>query len=743
MAEERKIKEIIHRMADNSNTGNLAKDCVIITFEDEAPKIIAFDDEIEANDYIAGLMRGRATSIPYAKFDPKSDPDKDNELMEQVQQEFLKYEKQNQEPVPPEGDKTDDEPEVIYRSIEPTEDENNYGGKKRKLVRRAIAVGALVAVGLTIANNAASTTNTVQNDEAEDVTQFDLEQASLDELLSKLPEEGLAKKEYQKVLSFCEQFNKIASQTGNFRLAEDGENYLEITAEEALYTSIVLNNYNEAQIREIFGARELDPEEVLKGFESVCEKVRIYSMNATEQTGLDMLINDENAKNFFHGTENAVAEFNRSVAADSVSSQFADKVLATAKDNFDQAKTVDPAVAYLTSMTIKGYEDANVNNPEFLTYSGSLQGTTGISVGETSSDVIAKIDSQDYLSSVRSNVESSLAAHNAKIVAELSGSRSELVEALKANGDVELANEVAIRTDLSDLEDAITSIGGDIGDLYLEYQEKVEAINPAGIPTDAIISKMDQQITSGKDCDLVKLEENRIRDLYEKTSDEIVDTNDNGSQMSGEETPSTETKEEDKTVVDNEAFESQYSMGKDEAIDYVRTPGAYKYDGDIQPEYMDRPYTDEELAQMTPSQIWEVMHMAGIELPNVETDEQLQQYVEQASNGQTDAFKEGVVEQLQAEISLSKELGEEQLNKYEDMYNEAQNSVDQLNQMSGVTYVQGENLTSEQAGATATVVDDTELLELYDDDVVAAASELVAANMDYYGAYEDTNSKVK
>lgn len=781
MADEKKekMKSIIYRKADKTSTDEvLAKDIVFIFNDNESPEMKIFNNEIETNEFINDSLK-ETPEIRVATYDPVLDEATDKMVMDEYEKQYKHY----AEPTETHEGLEDDDEE--YKPILTDRGEEILGRhttlKKVAAWAGVTAVVATAGFGISnLINNAVASDSTIKNNDKQKETDTEIESATLEEIMNQLEEGSLAKTEYQKALNFCEHFNKLASQPGNFRIDSDGENYLEITAEEVLYTSIVLNNYNDAQIREIFGAKQLDSAEVMKGFESVCEKVRIYSMNATEQTGLETLINDSNAQNFFRGTENSVIEFNRSIY-EGVNIKFSDKALSTVKNNFAEAKTVNPAVAYLTSMTINGFADANVNNPELLTYNGTLENTTGINNGETASDIIGEIKEQNYLSSAKTSIETNVTAHNAKVATELSESRTKLVDALKSNGDTELANTVSTKTDISDLKDQITSKGGDIADLYNAYNTKANSMNPAGIPADAIIAKIDQEVTSGKTCDLSKLKANRIRETLEKTNsitdaDQSYNNSYDSSQNTTDEELDSIEKEDEVIIEDNEEFIDQSLEGIDSAIDYVNTPGAYKYNGVLQNEYMDVPYTDEEKASMTPSQIWKEMAMAGIDIPNIETDEQIQEYINQVQSGKADSFKESLAEQLKAELSISEEQAKETINDYKNMYEQAEKDVNELNKENNTTIedseqltsedtttiVEGENLTQEESTATATVVtDEVEVLSLddttvpaysdelnnYDADVNEAANELINANQDYYGystsEYTDINVKTK
>lgn len=786
------IKKVICRLPDNSADEIKSKYNVYIIKSNGEPENITLDTQDEFKEYINSLLKAKgyfrddetdyATAIGNARtdqfveaYDPVAQPEKDDELVQTLKDEFKKY-----------GATFDNNPEP-----EPTPEEEDYRPKlnhqndeddieKGSILKKAAAITGATAV---IAGGVMGISNLINNavtNEATKEDNFDLDNASIEQIIDQLEDDSLAKTEYQKALNFCEKFNQLASQSNNFRMASDGDNYLEITAEEALYTSIVVNNYSADQISEIFGARGLDYNQVMNGYRSVCDKISIYNMNAKVSSGLDSLINDSTAKGLYHNQEQEVINFNNSVKSDSLDKEKADHVLAITKNNFiniNAADNVDPAAAYLSSMPTNGYTTANANNPEALMYSGSIDGLD-MKKGEQLTDLNKQINDKNYLEKVQANTKNAIDEYNAKISTKLSDSKQKLVSALKDNGSAELAAKVNSRTDLTDLSEEIKKEGGDISDMYDKYQETVDGLNPSGIPADAIISAINQETTTGKSGNLEILKNNRIRAAYEKEdtkAEETIETLDESKNNSASSTTTSNNStsqnndtsnnraDEKVEIIDNEEFIDQSNEGIEDAHDYANTPGAYKYDGKIQNKYMDEPYTAEYISQLTPSQLWKEMAMAGISLPDA-NDEQIQEALNNAAQGKGESYKEGWLLQIKTEISMSAEQAKDTLAENENLYNDALNEVEQLNQ---VAHAQGDNLTEEQASATATVVTDEEVeqLDLYqtsniednatatvvsdttnetnstynseDADIDAAATRLVDANMSYdYSDYD-------
>ena len=765
------VKKIIIRKSKGEDQNDIYEGYVLR--QNSAPVKISFQDLNEAQEYLMGTLASagyntddieRASDDGFVvAYDTDESPEYDDVVAQEISDAAREFDPEAPVYTPGSGENTAEEEQTAEPPAEITHSAvltpNGEGTLRRPTVLKRVikigaVVGAITVVGVGVSH--------IINHAVANKSKLDLDldksglddlygnsktgDASISEILKNLKDGSLAKTEYTKVLNFCETFNSRAAQANNFRMESDGNNYLEISAEEALYTSIVLNGYNADQITEILGSKTVSYDEIMKSYQSVCDKIKVYSMNATTSSGLETLINDGQAQSFYHAMEGQVIEFNQSANKEADENNSND-VLYTAKANFiglNAADNFKPGVAHITSVVFSGFADANVNNAEDLSYNGKIEEGSQISEGETASDIISKINNKGYLDKAKSVVQTSVDSHNAKVTATLSESKQALVEALKSNGATELANKVANRTDISDLEDEIGKQGGDISDLFDKYQSKIDDLNPSGISADKIISAIDQKTTQGKIGNLEILRSNRIRNKREK---EIEDTQENnnsndnssstnngststsdsgdyssdssGSSSSNEGTESeTEEEEEEKEIPDNEEFIDQSDEGMEDANTWVNTPGAYKYDDEIKNEYMDEGYTAEEIANMTPSQLWKEMTMAGISLPDATTDEQLQEALKNASQEKGESYKEGWLLQIQTSIANSYSDGQAELDTLKGKYTEAVGSSETTESDEHSTQVQGENLTDEEKTAVAEVVDadEEEEIEVLDEE---------------------------
>lgn len=96
----------------------------------------------------------------------------------------------------------------------------------------------------------------------------------------------------------------------NFRLAEDGDVYLDLSIEEATALTIFLNYTDPIQLNEILGSYSFDATTITDLVESAMSKLMTYYMNAQEISGVSSIIHDQNARALFERFENDILLFN-------------------------------------------------------------------------------------------------------------------------------------------------------------------------------------------------------------------------------------------------------------------------------------------------------------------------------------------------------------------------------------------------------------------------------------------------
>ena len=109
------------------------------------------------------------------------------------------------------------------------------------------------------------------------------------------------------ITKFHEQTNK----ENNFRLDEDDEHYLDLTLDEVISLNIMLNDYSEEEMTEIFGSYKLDSQKIDSSIKSLYDKLIVYYMNAKEKSYISDIIKDEEKKKIFEDIEEKVLRFNQ------------------------------------------------------------------------------------------------------------------------------------------------------------------------------------------------------------------------------------------------------------------------------------------------------------------------------------------------------------------------------------------------------------------------------------------------
>ena len=686
--EYKDVDRIIVRWPEDSDKEFFSKINVFIIKDGKKPIIKSFEvDKIEeASKFIESVVKEKKASLdpntdiklPIMAYFPSDDKVFDDMVINYISRLIT-------------NPKTKVAPDVIDEIMDgPVVEEKT----KHKKLKKVLALG-----GATVILAGAAIPLFVQNsNDAEKAKEeeVDVNSLSIQELLERLEDGSLAKKEYSRVLEFCNRFNSITKDANNFYLESDGINHLTISAEEALYTSIVLNNYNADELLQIFGTKTLDYNTIINVYNSVCEKIKIYNMNAKLPSGLDMLMNKPD---LFRATEKSVLEFNKNE-----STEMSDHVILTLKNNFvnyDGIKEVNSATIKMATMPIYGFIEANDKNDEVLKYNGSFN-EEGIKSGETATDIVNSVMSDTaYSTNVEKAVKSNIDEYNSKLAVKLSSIKKELVDALRNNGNTSLADKVEKNSDLRDLEDEISREGAEFVPLYEDYIDEYNSLNPARVSANHIISKINEEVLVGSTCNLRIVKANRVKpgqkEKVEKTQtveeqnvENIIydDSNDNDYSYY-EDTASLEDvvtaiKEEPIVEEQNEEVVDQTEEGHEAARDFVYG-GKYEYSGEIDEYFGGKTTNEEELAKrrdavkaMIPSQIWTAMMMEGKDI-NPEIDEQIQKVRSEVSAGKDETFINGWDEQINEELENSRSIAEEKVKEIEQMHISNKEQVDNLN----------------------------------------------------------------
>ena len=107
------------------------------------------------------------------------------------------------------------------------------------------------------------------------------------------------------------KFHEQTHKENNFKLDEDNEHYLDLTLDEAISLNIMLNEYSEEEMTEIFGSYKLDSQKIDSSIKSLYDKLIVYYMNAKEKSYISDIIKDEEKKKIFEDIEEKVLRFNQ------------------------------------------------------------------------------------------------------------------------------------------------------------------------------------------------------------------------------------------------------------------------------------------------------------------------------------------------------------------------------------------------------------------------------------------------
>ena len=107
------------------------------------------------------------------------------------------------------------------------------------------------------------------------------------------------------------KFHEQTHKENNFKLDEDDEHYLDLTLDEVISLNIMLNEYSEEEMTEIFGSYKLDSQKIDSSIKSLYDKLIVYYMNAKEKSYISDIIKDEEKKKIFEDIEEKVLRFNQ------------------------------------------------------------------------------------------------------------------------------------------------------------------------------------------------------------------------------------------------------------------------------------------------------------------------------------------------------------------------------------------------------------------------------------------------
>lgn len=471
-------------------------------------------------------------------------------------------------PVEQDDTKTDDEPveedDEEKEPIEPSEfdAEDEYVEDDNKDSK----VGKRVLAGVLAAGAVVGTLTLLHSCDQEKIVDETKEQ-TLEDLLNQMTSEQKAF--FESSFKAVETFNNNATKDGNFALEKD-ESKLHMSVDEGIALNILMNNYSSDELYDIFGTVKFDTTNLMNLARSAYGKLSTYYMNAKEPSGLADMINDEVAREFFSRHENAVIEFNNNPSFET-----ADTVIkAMYKDytyngsNGEYTSINNDGVAWFATTPAFGYELANRNIPEFLKTTDGLslnqvttnELLTGINE-EINLDIMDELDNKSLCASVtiqtRDKIDSLTMKQNIAITIIETNAKDELIEGLRENGDINLANKILANDITPELLKEISQSSSKNNQLVDEYKDRLNSLEERETKIIGMLNLAQEKYNSKEGIDLAELINNRFRSPLVVEKEPVVDN-----------TPGVTTEEEKKEQLQEDLY-----VGEDKN-------GTPVYDGD-------------------------------------------------------------------------------------------------------------------------------------------------------------------
>ena len=204
---------------------------------------------------------------------------------------------------------------------------------------------------------------------------IDFDTATFDEIMNSMDEDDVRRQVAERAMQVVTDFHNATHKEGNFRLAEDGEAYLDLSFEEALVLTTFANYGGDTEaLYDILGSFEFDADEAQQTLESARTKIITYYMNATERSGLAGIFANPQDQMLFEQMEDSVLNFRSAHTTEA-----SDQVLRNVYYNYIlDSSTVAPNTSSMAKLlafdTVYGglilTETASVDHTQFLEFHG-------------------------------------------------------------------------------------------------------------------------------------------------------------------------------------------------------------------------------------------------------------------------------------------------------------------------------------------------------------------------------------
>ena len=495
-----------------------------------------------------------------------------------------------------------DEESVVEEDLSNVEKDRLYTKKDI-----ATAVGLAGASVLGIGGLAALGTLTekqIDNNKTDVINDIDYDNATIDYLLNVLPTDNARRVFFETVDSVLESVNKITLDKEVFALDADKDAVLEFTTDEIISAMLVLNNYSQDELKEIFGNYELDSDKILSNYQSFATKMSIYAMNGKAPSTISNLITNEENRNWFESLENAIVKFNKKQ-----NNKNADKLIRTfayfythginGTDNLENDESSLNGVKNLALNMMKGYYDANTQNEyrEYLTVSTAPSDfddkyrdneLSQVQKGETLKFYLNEADNGVCtISVIKNNIES--------LVNNLRDGQSEydmvimnFSEAILDSDNVELAKDVLEEGLSKDVLSAFDNASGKTKNILELYRTELAGIDSALPSYLQIVTALNREYGPFEEVKDDVLYNNRIRGV------EKIDSITNSNSITKEEWNSMSKEEKKEYAKENGTVVSTKKENKKEKVDYEDLTPSEKQEADKQKEQLNEVQIGEE-----------------------------------------------------------------------------------------------------------------------------------------------------
>ncbi len=220
--------------------------------------------------------------------------------------------------------------------------------KRMALIALAIALGGTPVLTAGCSNTQTVTTTKGQEnntDETTDRKNEKINKENLPEVLDRLLISNYKNSEY-KILDddmsnatklqeeflnkLCGTITKYHEQThkeNNFRLSEDGDNYLDLYLPELLSLDLVINDYSQEELNELLGNVTLTKEDLNTHLENIYVNLVVYYMTAKEPSGISDLIKDEDKKALFERIEGKALNLNKDYSEENMNDFLSEEIV--------------------------------------------------------------------------------------------------------------------------------------------------------------------------------------------------------------------------------------------------------------------------------------------------------------------------------------------------------------------------------------------------------------------------------